>query len=210
MTDLVLKPTPLQNSDSLLVLASGSVTRRHLLNSAGLSCSVMSPDLDEAELKQKGMAEGWTAAETALRLAEAKALAVQKPDTFVIGADQMLSCNGTLYDKPPSLNAARQQLEALRGQTHTLHTAVVLCHQGKVVWHHVAEPKLTMRTFSSVFLEAYLAEEGTRCLSSVGAYRVEGPGLHLFERIEGEHAAILGLPLFPLLHALRDRGVILS
>lgn len=210
MTDLVLKPTPLQNSDSLLVLASGSVTRKHLLTSAGLSCSVVSPNLDETALKQKGVAQGWAAAETAHRLAEAKALTIQKPDAFVIGADQMLSCNGLLYDKPASLHDARQQLEALKGQTHTLHTAVVLCHRGKVVWQHVAEPKLTMRAFSPAFLQAYLAEEGTNCLSSVGAYRVEGPGLHLFERIEGDYAAILGLPLFPLLHALRNLGIILS
>lgn len=210
MPDLVPKPTPLQNTDVSLVLASSSAIRKQLLTSAGLCCSVVAAQLDEDEIKHIGRAKGWPAATTALRLAEAKARAIQQPEAFVIGADQMLSCDNVLYDKPLSLNAAQQQLEALRGKTHTLHTAVVIVHKGMVIWHHVSEPRLTMRSFSQAFLTAYLHEEGARCLASVGAYRVEGPGLQLFAQIEGEHSAILGLPLFPLLGALRELGVIIS
>lgn len=210
MPDLVLKPTPLQNTVTPLVLASGSAIRKQLLSSAGLSCFAMPADLDESVVKQAGLAQGWSASCTALRLAEAKARAIAMPEAFVIGADQMLSCEGVLYDKPTCLAAARMQLERLRGKTHTLHTAVVVCHKGAVLWQHVCEPKLTMRSFSDTFLEAYLYQEGPLCLASVGAYRLEGPGLHLFAQIEGEHSAILGLPLLPLLGALRDLGVIIS
>lgn len=210
MPDLVLKPTPLQNTATPLVLASGSAIRKQLLSSAGLSCSAVPADLDEGLVKQTGLAKGWSASSTALRLAEEKARAISMPEAFVIGADQMLSCEGVLYDKPASMAAARLQLEALRGKTHTLHTAVVVCHKGAVLWQHVCEPKLTMRSFSDTFLEAYLHQEGTACLASVGGYRLEGPGLHLFAHIDGEHSAILGLPLLALLGALRDLGVIIS
>ncbi|MDN7352261.1 Maf family protein [Acetobacter senegalensis] len=210
MTDLVLKPTPLQDKRHELVLASGSAIRRIVLANAGLAFSVMPSSVDETELKEVGQREGWSPATVALRLAEAKALAVDVPDAFIIGADQMLSCNGVLFDKPKDRQAARHHLCSLRGQTHILHTAVVVCRNGAVLWQLVSEPRLTMRLFSDAFLEAYLAEEGEHCLASVGAYRIEGPGAHLFERIEGDHTAILGLPLLPLLSALREMSVILS
>lgn len=210
MSDLVLKPTPIQDSRHKLVLASGSAIRRTLLENAGLTFSVLSSSVDEEPLKRAGRAEGAPPETVALRLAEAKALSVSCADAFVIGADQMLSCKGDWYDKPADLKAARLQLLSLRGQTHTLHTAVVVCRNGQVLWQHVSEPKLTMRLFSDAFLEAYLAEEGDECLYSVGAYRIEGPGLHLFARMEGDQTAILGLPLLPLLEALREMGVLFS
>ncbi|OUJ05576.1 nucleoside triphosphate pyrophosphatase [Acetobacter malorum] len=210
MSDLVLKPTPIQDSRHKLVLASGSAIRRKLLENAGLTFSVLSSSVDEEPLKKAGRAEGAPPETVALRLAEAKALSVSCADAFVIGADQMLSCKGDWYDKPADLTAARQQLLSLRGQTHTLHTAVVVCRNGQVLWQHVSEPQLTMRLFSDAFLEAYLAEEGDECLYSVGAYRIEGPGLHLFARMEGDQTAILGLPLLPLLEALREMGVLFS
>lgn len=210
MSDLVLKPTPIQDSRHKLVLASGSAIRRTLLENAGLTFSVLSSSVDEEPLKKAGRAEGAAPQTVALRLAEAKALSVSCPGAFVIGADQMLSCKGDWYDKPADLNAARQQLFSLRGQTHTLHTAVVVCRNGQVLWQHVSEPNLTMRPFSDAFLEAYLAEEGEECLYSVGAYRIEGPGLHLFARMEGDQTAILGLPLLPLLEGLREMGVLFS
>lgn len=210
MSDLVLKPTPIQDSRHKLVLASGSAIRRTLLENAGLTFSVLSSSVDEEPLKKVGRAEGAPPETVALRLAEAKALSVSCADAFVIGADQMLSCKGDWYDKPADLAAARQQLLSLRGQTHTLHTAVVVCRNGQVLWQHVSEPQLTMRLFSDAFLEAYLAEEGDECLYSVGAYRIEGPGLHLFARMEGDQTAILGLPLLPLLEALREMGVLFS
>ncbi|MCG0994876.1 Maf family protein [Acetobacter indonesiensis] len=210
MSDLVLKPTPLQNSGHELVLASTSATRRIVLTNAGLTFSAVASMVDEDVLKTAGKKEGWSPSATALRLAEAKALSVEQPDAFVIGADQMLSCQGVLYDKPADMTAARHQLQALRGQTHSLHTAVVVCRNGAVLWQHVSEPRLIMRRFSDVFLDAYLQEEGARCLASVGSYRVEGPGLHLFAAIEGDHTAILGLPLLPLLTSLREMGVLIS
>lgn len=210
MTDLVLKPTPIQDARHKLVLASGSAIRRTLLENAGLTFSVLSSEVDEAPLKQAGWAEGATPQTVALRLAEAKALSLSCPDAFIIGADQMLSCHGSWYDKPADLPAAREQLLSLKGQTHTLHTAVVVCRNGQVLWQHVSEPQLTMRSFSDAFLDAYLAAEGEECLYSVGAYRIEGPGLHLFARMEGDQTAILGLPLLPLLEGLREMGVLFS
>jgi septum formation protein len=166
--------------------------------------------VDEAAIKQAAQAEGIPPAEAALMLAEAKAERVARRDTeaLVIGCDQLLVCEDRWYDKPADLAAARAQLLALRDRAHTLVTAVV-CHRGgQRVWQHVATPRLTMRAFSDTFLDAYLALEGERVLGSVGAYRLEGPGLHLFARVEGDHAAILGLPLLELLGFLRQHGVL--
>lgn len=209
----VLTPS-LQASSTPLVLASGSAARRLLLAGAGLSFEVRTADIDEEACKQEGQARGDAIGQVALRLATAKALAAARetadPATLVIGADQMLECDGQWFDKPRSEDEARQQLRRLRGQTHHLHSAVVLARGGSVLWQHVARPALTMRTFSEAFLEAYLVADGEACLSCVGAYRLEGPGAHLFERIEGSHDAILGLPLFPLLHALRDLGILMK
>jgi len=130
------------------------------------------------------------------------------PDALVIGADQILVCDGAWFDKPEDVGQASEQLRRLRGRSHTLVTAV-LCQRGeRILWQHVATPKLTMRRFSDEFLADYLAAEGGAVLSSVGAYRLEGLGVHLFERIEGEHAAILGLPLLALLGFLRQHGVV--
>ncbi|MCX2560588.1 Maf family protein [Acetobacter farinalis] len=212
MSDLVLKPTPIQDSRHKLVLASGSAIRRTLLENAGLTVSVITPTVEEDSFKHAGRQEGAAPETVALRLAEAKALSVSAmcEDAFVIGADQMLSCHGVWYDKPADLAAARQQLLALRGQEHSLHTAVVICRNGRVVWRHLSQPVLTMRLFSEAFLEAYLAAEGEECLYSVGAYRIEGPGLHLFARMEGDQTAILGLPLLPVLEGLRELGVLFS
>jgi septum formation protein len=120
----------------------------------------------------------------------------------------MLVCEGTWFDKPPDMAAARAQLLALRGKAHTLVTAV-LCQRGpQRVWQHVAKPKLVMRHFSEAFLDQYLALEGEVLTTTVGAYRIEGPGLQLFDRIEGEHSEIVGLPMLPLLGFLRQHGVL--
>lgn len=192
-----------------LVLASGSSARRALLAAAGLRFTVRPADVDEAGLKQAARSEGLDAIAAALRLADAKAaqVAAIQPQAVTIGADQILDCDGTWYDKPPDLAAARRQLLALRGRSHTLATAVV-CRQGnRHLWHHSALPCLTMRAFSERFLDAYLAAEGDHVLGSVGAYRLEGPGVQLFSAVEGDHAAILGLPLLPLLDFLSEAGV---
>lgn len=195
-----------------LILASASETRRTLLAGAGLDFATEAARIDEAEVKQSARAEGSSADETALLLAELKANRVSRrtPEALVVGADQILVCEGTWFDKPADLPAARAQLLALRGRSHMLVSAVV-CHRGgRRLWQHVARPRMTMREFTDAFLDAYLAAEQVRLLTSVGAYRLEGRGVHLFEQIEGDYSAILGLPLLPLLGFLRQHGMILE
>ena len=196
-----------------LILASGSAARQALLASAGLRFRVQPAAVDEAAIRSRlrdaGAPDGG-----ALALATAKAEKVARQlairGALVIGADQMLVCEQHWFDKPAGIAAARAQLLALRGRRHELVTAVACWQDGQEVWHHVARPSLVMRRFSDSFLHAYLAAEGASCLQSVGAYRLEGPGVHLFERICGEHAAVLGLPMLALLAFLRDRGVLLE
>ncbi len=190
------------------MLASGSATRLALLRAAGLAVQACPVALDEAVLKTQGRREGLDAAGMALRLATAKAMRVDAPGALVIGADQMLVCDGAWHDKPEDGAAARAQLLALRGRAHVLPTAVVCLRDGEVVWQHVATPRLVMRRFSDAFLAAYLAHEGEAILGCVGGYRLEGMGVQLFDAVEGEFAAILGLPLLALLGFLRDAGAI--
>ncbi len=190
-----------------IVLASQSEARAAVLRGAGLVIETRPARIDEAAVKASGRAEGASPDEVALMLAGMKAARV-RADGVVIGADQLLVCAGTWFDKPPSATAARMQLLALRGKAHTLVTAVVVMQDGRETWRHVARPKLVMREFSDAFLDAYCELEGEAMLHTVGAYRVEGPGVQLFDSIEGEHAAILGLPLLPLLGYLRQAGVV--
>jgi septum formation protein len=200
----------LQRPEPRLILASASASRRSLLEAAGLRFEVHPTDVDEAAVKRAARAEGMDASEAALALADLKAgfVSARNSDAMVIGADQILVCDGAWFDKPEDQAAARAQLAVLRGKPHTLATAVV-CHCGSVrVWQHSAAPRLTMRRFSDAFLAAYLAAEGDAVTTTVGAYRLEGRGVHLFERVEGDHAAILGLPLVPLLGFLRQHGVL--
>lgn len=195
-----------------LVLASGSATRRALLDAAwlpgaGPRFTVQVPDVDESAIKRSMRAAGETPAATALALAHAKAAAVPW-DGIVIAADQILVCEDRWFDKPGTLMQAGEHLRALRGRTHRLETAVVCWRRG-ALWHHSVAPTLTMRAVSDQFIGAYVAAEGEACLGSVGGYRLEGPGIQLFSAVMGEHSAILGLPLLPLLAFLRDEGVLL-
>jgi septum formation protein len=193
-----------------LVLASASAARKELLERAGLRFEVRVAQVDEAEVKRGARATGVAAAEAALLLADLKAVRVARrdPDAVVIGCDQLLVCEDRWFDKPANLDEAREHLLALRGRTHTLVTAV-LCQRGEQrLWHHVALPRLVMRGFSDAFLDAYVAAEGEALTATVGAYRLEGPGMHLFDAVHGEHAAILGLPLLPLLGFLRQNGML--
>ncbi len=201
----------LQADHPPLVLASQSPARRDLLARAGLRFEALPARLDEAALKEGARAEGLTAEDTALVLADAKAarLSARRPEAVVLGADQILVCDGAWFDKPEGMAGAREHLRRLRGRPHELVTAVVAWQANRRLWHHVAVPRLAMRGFSDEALEAILALEGEAVLGSVGAYRFEGPGAQLFARAEGEHAAILGLPLLPLLGWLRDFGVLL-
>jgi septum formation protein len=200
----------LQAATPRLILASASVSRRALLTAAGLVFDCIPARVDEDAVKQSARAEGASADEAALLLASLKAERVGRshPDALVIGADQILVCDGAWFDKPADVAETREHLRRLRGRTHSLVTAVVCEREGRPVWQHVATPRLTMREFSDAFLEAYLTAEGNALLSSVGAYRLEALGVHLFNRIAGEHTAILGLPLLPLFGFLRQHGLL--
>lgn len=193
-----------------LVLASTSVTRQRMLREAGLRFDSLAPGVDEDEVKASLKAERAGAAQIAETLAELKALRVsaRRPDALVIGADQVLDCNGVLFDKPPDLAHARAQLQALRGKTHVLATSVCVAQNGARLWHHNAQARLAMRPFSDAFLDDYLKTAGEDVLGSVGVYRLEGLGAQLFSRIDGDFFTILGLPLLALLDFLRGRGVL--
>lgn len=193
-----------------VVLASASPTRQRLLRAAGVAFSVEVAGVDEASVIESLAAENATARETAEVLAELKALKVSARHTnvFVIGADQVLSVGREVLQKPADLGAAREQLRTLRGKTHTLTSAVVVARGGSAVWREVREAQLTMRDFSDAFLEQYLADTGADILGSVGAYQVEGLGIQLFSRVEGDHFTILGLPLLPLIDFLRIHGIL--
>jgi nucleoside triphosphate pyrophosphatase len=193
-----------------LILASASVVRARLLASAGIEFRTEPAELDEAAVKNDFRAGQHPAAACALALAEAKARWVshRNPEALVIGADQILVCEGEWFDKPPNMDSARAQLQALRGRRHVLETAVCAIRAGERIWQHRSAPSLTMRQFSDTFLDAYLSAEGATVLHSVGAYRLEASGVQLFARIDGDYFSILGLPLLELLVFLREFGVI--
>jgi septum formation protein len=202
----------IQAATPVLILASASKARRAVLEGAGLRFETRIAGVDEAAIKEAAQAEGISPDEAALILADSKAerVAARAPDALVIGADQLLVCDGVWFDKPPDMAAARAHLQRLRGRRHELVTALIVHRGGQRIWQHMAKPRLTMRDFSDAFLEAYLAAEGEVLLSSVGAYRLEGHGAQLFDKIEGDQPAILGLPLLPLLGFLRQHGVLLK
>lgn len=195
-----------------LVLASGSGVRRRLLEDAGLDFQVDAANVDEENLKTAIRAEGGGAAEIAETLAELKAMTVSRrhPQAPVIGADQTLDCNGQLFDKPADMDHARGHLTALAGRTHTLHTSACVVERGARLWHGNATARLTMRPLSADFIDGYLRRTGAEICESVGAYRLEGLGVQLFERIDGDFFTILGLPLLPLLAYLRQHAVLPS
>lgn len=193
-----------------LILASSSAARQRLLRAAGVAFSVDPAAVDETMVLQSLAAERASGRDAADVLAELKALQVsnRRPEAFVVGADQVLSCGGELFEKPMERAAARAQLLKLRGQTHVLSSAVCVARDGGVVWREVREARMTMRPFSEAFLDAYLVEAGEDILRSVGAYHVEGLGIQLFSRIDGDSFTIQGLPLLPLLDFLRTHGIL--
>lgn len=193
-----------------LILASASAARAAMLRQAGLDFTIVPARVDEAEIKRGLQAEGAGVREAAETLAELKALRGTSAgdDSFVIGADQMLACDGRWYDKPADLAEARAQLLSLRGKTHELVSAVVLMRNGSAIWRHAETARLTMRDFSDGFLDAYLAQAGDAVLQSVGCYQLEGLGVQLFSRIQGDFFTILGLPLLPLLDMLRNHQLV--
>ncbi len=196
-------------STPVLVLASGSRTRAAMLEQAGVSAVLDKPLVDEDEVKAAGRAEGVSADIVAEALAELKAQRITRrhPGALVVGADQMLECEGRWFDKPADRAAARAQLLDLRGKTHRLVSCAVVVRDGERMWHRIDSARLTMRNFSEAFLDDYLDRVGDDVLHSVGAYQLEGLGAQLFHRVEGDFFTILGLPLLPLLGFLRVHGV---
>ena len=193
-----------------LILASTSQSRRTMLSAAGVAFSAEAPGVDEDAVKDSLKGEKAAPAAIAETLAELKArkISLRHPDAFVIGADQVLDCDGVLYDKPPDLAAARRQPQSLRGKTHRLTAAVLVALGDARLWHHTQVATLQMRPFTDAFLDGYLAQVGEAACRSVGAYQLEGLGAQLFSRIEGDYFTILGLPLLPLLDFLRGHKLV--
>ncbi|WP_037492561.1 Maf family protein [Sneathiella glossodoripedis] len=195
-----------------LILASQSQSRRDLLKNAGLTFEAIAAKVDESEMKLSLQAAGASATDTAIALAELKALKISKdyPEHLVIGADQMLECNGVWFDKPVDMSHARAHLSSLRGKTHHLQNAVCVAKSNTIIWHFSNTASLQVRQFSEDFLDEYLETAGEGILSSVGAYQLEGLGAQLFNRVEGDFFSILGLPLLPLIDFLRGHKVVAS
>ncbi len=189
-----------------LILASASKSRAELLRGAGLSIEAIATDLDEEIIK----AQGYSVIETALRLSKAKARVISenRPDDLVIGADQMMECDGVRFDKPTSIDQAKEQLLSLRGKTHRLISAVSILKGDNCLWSHHQIAELDMRSFSETFLDQYLVDIGEDVMTTVGGYRLESKGVQLFDRIEGDYFTILGLPLLAVLDFLRKQDMI--
>ena len=190
-----------------ILLASGSAIRASLLRGAGVVFDIVRPEVDEDALKQAARKEGLDLEMTAMRLAEEKCLAVAGQDAFVIGADQILEFEGRAYDKPKNMGEARARLLDMAGAPHTLINAVAVARHGEIVWRNLDRPTLRLRALTADEVDAYLDAAGPEVLKSVGAYQIEQLGSRLFERIEGDHFAVLGLSLLPLLAFLRREGV---
>lgn len=194
--------------DAPLILASQSRARQALLGDAGIEFEAIPANIDERAVQQSAALAA--PGDIAAFLAREKALAVSMsaPDRYVVGADQTLAVGDTLFTKPAGPPEAAEQLRALAGRVHELHSAVAVALDGKIVFEDIAVARMTMRRLSEADIAAYLEEAGDRVTSSVGAYQLEGIGVHLFERIEGDHFTILGLPLLPLLAFFRSRKLL--
>lgn len=198
---------------SRIILASASEARAQMLRAAGVPVSDVLPSrIDEEEIKLSFRAENRSARDLADALAEIKARRIsgEHTEVLVLGADQVLVHEGTVFDKPRDTEEARSQLKTLRGSSHELLSAAVICENGEPVWRHIGAVRLTMRPFTDAFLETYLEQEGERISQTVGGYRIEEQGAQLFSRISGDYFSILGLPLLEILGFLRARGVLIE
>jgi septum formation protein len=207
VTTVLMNPSA---DDTTVILASGSATRAGILRNAGLRFSIRRPTVDEAAVRQVMVEAGDPVEAGARRLADLKALEISSeiPGALVIGADQILECGGQWFEKPEGPEAAREQLMKLSGRTHRLISGVSIARDNEVIWRHVDQAVLTVRSLGKEFLERYLIAMGDRTRESVGGYQIEGLGSQLFERVEGDHFTILGLPLLPTLAFLRSQGLL--
>jgi septum formation protein len=201
---------PLWRSDRPLVLASKSAVRHAILRDAGIPVEVHPADIDERAIEQQAATRDPGGVAAILAREKARVIAARLPGRLVLGADQTLALGERRFSKPADLVAAREQLKALRGQTHELHTAIALVREGAILFEHRAVARLAMRAFSDEFLEVYLDVMGAAVTASVGGYQLEKAGIQLFERIEGDHFVILGLPLLPLVRFLRGEGLLVT
>ncbi len=196
-----------------LVLASEAGSLRRLLEASGLAFRVLSLNLeenkDQALLKTLGETDPADVAELLARTTIEEANA-RVPGALIIGAHQVVSLNGKVLEKPTTVDAARDRLFELRGKTHQLHSAVALAEDGNITWTHVETAQLTMRSFSAQFVGRYLAATGPQVYESPGAYELDGVGLQLFDRIQGDYLTVLGAPIFLLFARLREIGFMAS
>lgn len=192
-----------------IILASGSAIRADILRSVGIPFNAVKPHVDEDQIKDQSYGKGLDLEETAMALAEAKCMAVaSKTSDIVIGSDQILEFEGKPFDKPKSMDEAHARLAEMAGKTHTLINAIAVARNSKIQWRHIDRPALYMRDISENELDIYIKTAGPEILSSVGAYQVENLGARLFEKIDGDFYAVLGLSLYPLLAFLRKEGAI--
>ncbi len=205
-----MNASPFWLSADPLILASGSSARRLLLEACGVPLEIIKPRVDEKAIAATLLESRASPAEIAIALAHAKAEAVARlnPNRLVLAADQTLDLDGSLYMKPVDRTAARAQIARLRGKAHHLHSASALRCGEKVLWAGISSATLIMRPFDDAFLDRYLDAMGSKVTETVGGYEIEGLGPHLFSEIVGDHATILGLPLFGVLYALREAGVL--
>ena len=193
-----------------IVLASGSQFRKAILMNAGLDIEVVPAQIDERAAEAPLQESGASPGDVALILAEAKAVEVstRKPGALVLGCDQTMSLGDEVFHKPADMEGARRHLLKLSGKTHHLNSAAVLVRDGEVLWRHVGTASLTMRNLDPAFIGRHLARVGPKALLSVGAYQIEGEGIQLFEKIEGDYFTIVGVPLLATLAELRRLGAI--
>jgi septum formation protein len=202
---------PAHSEAPAFVLASQSPTRRALLENAGVPVAAAErPGVDEDEVKAAFRADGAGPADVAEALAEMKAhrVASRHGGALVLGADQMLECDGDWFDKPADRDGAAETLRRLSGRTHRLIASAVIVKDGGRIWHQIDSAELTVRPLGEDFIAAYLEAIGDAAFKSVGAYQIEGPGAQLFTRVRGDYFTVLGLPLLPLLGFLREHGVV--
>jgi septum formation protein len=191
-----------------LMLASKSAARRAVLEAAGVPIEIEPADIDERGIEARASAQGPGMVAALLAREKARAVSAKHPDRMVLGADQTLALGQRRFSKAPNRAAAREQLAALRGNIHTLHSAVSVMCGSAVLFENVDAAHLAMRSFSDSFLDSYLDAVGDKALASVGGYQLEGAGIQLFERVDGDHFTVLGLPLLPLLGWLRQAGLL--